>query len=84
MEALFANAEVVARRDEWNVNTPAGRLSLFAGEGEGEGSSRARWNPAGLNPSPQSSPVGMSGEAKRVTNCPPAWRTKCPWCVAQK
>jgi hypothetical protein len=66
MEALFVNAGVVARWDEWTVNTPVGRLSLFAGKGEGEGSSRARWNRAGLSPSPQSSPLGASGEAKRA------------------
>jgi hypothetical protein len=82
MEALFANAEVVARWDEWNFNTAVGRLSLF--EGEGEGSSRARWSRAGLSPSPQSSSFGAMGEAKRAANCLPASQIKCPRGVAQK
>ena len=79
MEALFANAEVVARWDEWNFNTAVGRLSLFEG-----GSSRARWSRAGLSPSPQSSSFGAMGEAKRAANCLPALQIKCPRGVAEK
>jgi hypothetical protein len=82
MEALFANAEVVARWDEWNFNTAVDRLSLL--EGEGEGSSRARWSRAGLSPSPQSSSFGAMGEVKRAANCLPASQIKCPRGVAQK
>ena len=82
MEALFANAEVVARWDEWNFNTAVGRLSLF--EGEGEGSSMARWSRAGLSPSPQSSSFGAMGEAKRAANRLPASQIKCPRGVARK
>ena len=84
MEASFANAEVVARWDEWNFNTAVSRFSLFEGEGEGEGSSRARWSRAGLSPSPQSSSFGAMVEAKRAANWPPASQTKCPRGVAQK
>jgi hypothetical protein len=50
MEALFANAEVLARWDEWNFNIAVDRLSLFEGEGESEGLSRARWSQTGLTP----------------------------------
>jgi hypothetical protein len=84
MEALFANAEVVARWDEWNFNTAVGRLSLLEGEGEGEGSSMARWSRAGLSPSPQFSSFGARGEAKRAANCLPASQTKCPRGVTRK
>lgn len=83
MEALFANAEVVARWDEWNFNTALGLLALFEGE-ESEDSSRARWSRAGLSPSPQSSSFGVKGKATRAANCLPPSQTKCPRCVAQK
>ena len=81
MEALFANAEVVAPWDEWNFNTALGRLER---EGVGEGSPRARWSRAGLSPSPQFSSFGVKGEATRAANCLPPSQTKCPRCVALK
>ncbi len=83
MEVEFANC-VFTRSDECNVGTAVGRLSLPQGEGEGEGSFKASWKHADLNPLPLSSPLVIRGETERASKCPSAWKTKGSSLVAQK
>jgi hypothetical protein len=83
MEVEFANC-VFTRSDEYNVSTAVGRLSLSQEEGEGEGLLTASWKRADLNPSPQSSPLVIMGEAEPAAKCLSAWKTKSSWLVAQK
>ena len=81
MEVKFANCGF-ARSDEWKVSTTVGNLSLTQAEGEGDGSFTARWRRAYLNPSPQSSPLAIRGEAEWTAKCPYAWETKRSWVIA--
>jgi len=63
MESVFGTCEFVWSGG-WDITTALGCLSLSGGEREDEGSFRARWNGARLEPSPQSSPLQIRGERK--------------------